>query len=336
VPNLTDLSVRSLPAGLHFDGRLKSFGIRVGKNRRTWIVVKGTNRTKVALGHYPALSLAEARKRALVALGSPHDPRVVPTFPEALAAFLDLNRWKPNSKKVLVSSLRHFTWTRPLNKITHEDVAQAIEAIRAPSARAHALQDIRTFFNWCIPRYLSSSPAQGIKKPPQPSRTRVLSDDELKRVWLAAQEIGHPFGTIVRLLILTGQRKSEIGTLTWEQITDDRITLKETNNGREHTFPIGVFVSSLLSNVPAGARSGYLFARLGAADMPYNGYGYGLRLLHKLSGTSDWTLHDLRRTFATGLASLGIPIHVTERLLNHVSGSQSGIVGDRPAPQGAA
>ncbi|MGA8583656.1 MAG: Arm DNA-binding domain-containing protein [Roseiarcus sp.] len=68
MPGLTDLSVRNLPEGLHLDARLSSFGIRVGKRRKTWIVIKGKNRTKVSLGQYPAMSLADARKRAMVEL----------------------------------------------------------------------------------------------------------------------------------------------------------------------------------------------------------------------------------------------------------------------------
>lgn len=326
--SLTDRAVQTLKAGTYFDTKTPAFGIRIGKHRRTWIITKGRERSVLTLGHYPALTLAEARKRALIALGSPYDPKTVPMYPEALAAFLELPRWKPNTKKVLVSSLKHFTWSRPLDKITHEDVAIAVEAITAPSARAHALQDIRTFFNWCIPRYLSSSPAAGIKKPPQPSRSRVLTDDELRRVWISAKEIGYPFGTIVQMLILTGQRKSEIGTLRWEQIQDDRITLPDTKNGRAHTFPIGSSLRKLIDSLPHTLSSPRAFCFPGRdTQSPFNGYGYGLRKLLELSGTSDWTLHDLRRTFATGLASLGVPIHVTEKLLNHIKGSLSGVAG---------
>src|SRR5271157_5475965 len=88
VPNLTDLAIRTLPEGLHLDTRLTSFGIRVGKKRKTWVVIKGKNRTKVALGHYPAISLADARKRALLALAaSGTDQAASPTFPIAFKEF---------------------------------------------------------------------------------------------------------------------------------------------------------------------------------------------------------------------------------------------------------
>ena len=92
VPALTDLTVKNLPPGLHFDARLTSFGIRVGKKKKTWVVIKGKNRTKVSLGHYPALSLHDARRRALIALTSPDAPieRIASQlFPDVLETYLE-------------------------------------------------------------------------------------------------------------------------------------------------------------------------------------------------------------------------------------------------------
>ena len=126
----------------------------------------------------------------------------------------------PTSPRIGVSNQAHphpaLSWTKPLDQITHRDVVDALDAIEAPSERAHALKDIRTFFNWCIPRYLKTSPCVGIKKPPQKSRDRVLTDDELARSGNGREELGYPYGTIVQLLILTGQRSGEIAALQWE------------------------------------------------------------------------------------------------------------------------
>lgn len=330
--SLTDLTVQKLKAGVYFDTKTPAFGIRVGKRRKTWIITKGRERSVLTIGHYPALSLGDARRKALIALGSPLVSQTHLTFPEALTLFLGQSKWRPRSKKVLESSLRHFTWTRPLAKITHEDVAQAIEAVKSPSARAHALKDIRSFFNWCVPRYLLSSPAQGLKMAPQKARSRVLTDDELKRVWIAAETMGYPFGTIVMLLILTGQRKSEIGSLQWSWIQKDRIVLSRlfTKNGREHTFPLGQLSASLLSAISpktnSSTSSNAIFLATTSTSKSYNGWAFHLKQLQKQSGTSGWTLHDLRRSFATGLASLNVPIHVTEKILNHVSGTTGGLV----------
>lgn len=321
MPNFTDLSVQKLPEGLHFDGKLPSFGIRVGKQRKTWLVIKGQNRTKVRLGHYPSMTLQEARRRALLSLGSPLQDRPTISFPDAIDTFLKLPRWRPASRRVLQSSLRHFSWKRNVDKITHEDVAEALDAIEGKSAQAHALKDIRTFFNWCVPRYLSQSPCIGLRMAPQASRDRILTPEELKAVWNACEGT---FGTIVKLLILTGQRKMEIGLLQSDQIKGDLVELPPhvTKNGRAHQFPIGPLAQALIPS-----RDGYLFRSSKNEDELYNGYAFHLKELQKGSGTSDWTLHDLRRTFATIHAELGTPIHVIEKLLNHVSGSLSGVAG---------
>jgi len=330
VPNLTELAIRNFKPGLYMDDRTPAFGIRVGKNRKTWIVLREPNRTKVTIGHYPALGLSDARKKAMATLSAPPQQQSQLTFPQAVEMFLAQPRWRESSKRVLTSSLRHFDWKRQLNKITHEDVASALEAISGVSARAHALKDIRTFFNWCVPRYLPSSPCIGMKMDTQPSRDRVLSDDELKRVWKAAETAGYPFGTIVRLLILTGQRKSEIGNLRWEHLSDGFGNLPGaiTKNGREHSFAIGPWASALIpaknDRVTGGVRP-FVFSASNDKLKPYNGYTFHLKQLQKASQTSGWTLHDLRRTFVTNLAALGVPVHVAEKQINHASGTLSGV-----------
>ena len=182
---LTDATIRALTGGILYDnGRIPAFGIRAGKTRKTWFLIKGN--TKLTIGHYPDLSLAEARKRALAALGAPNKVEVMtPTFPVALSEFYEkhVTQLRPLSayqiKRILDG---HFKWSKPLDQISHRDVAEALDAIKAPSERAHALKDIRTFFNWCIPRYLKSSPCVGIKKPPQKSRDRVLERIRLSSI----------------------------------------------------------------------------------------------------------------------------------------------------------
>jgi len=302
---------------LYFDTKTPAFGIRIGKNLKTWLIVKGERRTKIRLGHYPTMTLQEARKRALVALGSPMEGEKRPTipFPEALDAFLSLSRWRPRSKTVLQSSLRHFPWKRNVDKITQENVIEALDAIKSPSAKAHALKDIRTFFNWCVPRYLAVSPAAGLKIPKQPSRDRILTADELKRVWNASLELGR-YGQIVRLLILTGQRKGEIAQLQPSWISENSITIPAlvAKNGREHAFPIGQEAKSILDHFQMTA-------------VPFNDWQRQKAKLDQQSSVSGFTIHDLRRTYASLHAEIGTPIHVIEKLLNHVSGSLAGVAG---------
>jgi len=324
----TDISLRALSEGLYFDEKTPAFGIRIGKSRNTWIVLKEPNRTKLRIGHYPDLSLADARKRAMVAIGTPMEPRIkAPSFPDARQLYLDQGNWRPRSRYQVTRNLtRHFSWQTSIDKISHQDVAEAIAAIKGRSQAAHAFKDIRSFFNWCVPRYLKSSPCAGLKSPAQNApRARVLSNAELRAVWKAAVTYGAPFGTIVRLLILTGQRRGEIAALRSEWIGDDVIVFPAefTKNAREHVLPLVEMTQAIIREV---AREGLLFQARGS-DLPFSGFGASKKALDAKCKIEPWTLHDLRRTFATNLAALGTPIHVTEKILNHVSGTTGGIVG---------
>ncbi len=330
VVRLTDLTVRSLPEGVYFDERTPGFGILIGKRSKTWLVVRGRGRVRKSIGHYPAVSLADARKRALLALAANEAEQIAtPAFSEALSEFKEkhLAHLRPVSayqiKRVLT---RHFSWMKPLDQITHRDIVQVLDAIEAPSERAHALKDIRTFFNWCIPRYLKTSPCVGIKKPPQKSRDRVLTDDELRKVWKRAEELGHPYGTIVQLLILTGQRSGEIAALQWEWVADETISIPAsvTKNARATTIPLGQLARQIIAGVPR--LGALLFPARGYTDKPFTGFGVR-KLALDTCGVKGFTHHDLRRTFATNMAKLGVRLEVTEKLLNHVSGSLGGIVG---------
>src|SRR5437868_4086967 len=114
IAKLTHLTLQNLKPGLHYDARTPGFGIRVGARRRTFFVVRGSARVQTTIGYDPVLSLAEARKRALVALGSPLELKT-----EAKDMFLALDRWRLGSKRVLTSNLNHFPWRGQLSKISH-------------------------------------------------------------------------------------------------------------------------------------------------------------------------------------------------------------------------
>ena len=312
--HLTDMSIRTLPEGIYFDDRTPSFGIRIGRHRKTWIVLKGTNRTKLRLGHYPALSLSEARRKALYALGSPLHPSSAPLFTDARSEFLAQDRWKQTSAKEITRLLtKHFNWAKTLDKITPADVAAAVDAIHAKSEAAHALKDIKTFFNWCVPRYLPHTPCTGIKPPVRYiPRERLLTNDELARIWMAADTMGH-YGRHVQLLITTGQRCHQILGLKDEWIADNSITFPAPSmkNNRTHVIPLGELTASLLQD--RGSLTRFQYRKKAKLDA--------------LSGVTGCTLHDIRRAFASGMASLGINLPVIERLLAHRSGSFAGIVG---------
>ena len=187
---------------------------------------------------------------------------------------------------------------------------------------------------WCERRfYLKSSPCARLQAPGAvTTRERVLTDAELAAVLLQARKTPYPFGAIVELLILTGQRRGEIAALRWEWIDDEAktITLPSsiTKNKQAHTFPYGDLASAVIAAIPRLNEYVFPAARDRLKHKPatiFNGWSKPKVAFDKACPIAAWTLHDLRRTFATNLAALGTPIHVTEKLLNHVSGTVSGV-----------
>lgn len=171
----------------------------------------------------------------------------------------------------------------------------------------------------------------GMKAPGKPSsRDRVLSDDEFTLIWTKAGIIGHPFGTIVQILMLTAQRRGEVAAMQWNDIDTGKavwtIPADRTKNGKPHAVPLSPSALALLASIPR-MTSPFVFPARGKPNQPYSGYSKGKRELDAAADLHDWTLHDIRRTAATGMARLGIAPHVVERVLNHVSGTFSGVAG---------
>jgi integrase len=333
VPKLSDPTIRALiPRKGQFDvwdATLPSFGVRVSQGGSKTFVLKLHN-VRRTIGRYPLISLSQARleARRLMAertLGRVH-PRSI-TFAHARSLFLaDKERAaKPSTLSEYARLLNRLPFKGQLSAVSHEDVSRELNKIKFPSEHAHVVVAAKVFFNWSIKRrFITDNPMLGLSHRPSTARARVLSEAEVKSIWNAVEGT---FGKIVKLLILTGQRRGEIAALRPAFFTHDICTLPAslTKNGREHSFPIGpLAVSLVVSALPSAAP--YLFAARRKPNHPFNGWGKCKAALDKKSGVTEWTLHDLRRTFATQLASLGTPIHITERLLNHVSGTQSGIV----------
>ncbi|MGC1860054.1 MAG: site-specific integrase [Methylocystis sp.] len=344
---LNDIVVNALkppPKGqvTYWDATLPSFGLRVSQGgTKTFVLVYGEARTRQTLGRYPIISLADARteaKRILaqLTLGTHTTPTI--TFAEGLATFLanTEKRNKPRTAKDYRRLLhRHFLPTlgkKKLGDITPHDITRIIDDLLAtPSECAHAFAAIKIFFRWAIRRHLTkTNPADGLQGPPKSaSRERVLTDAELRHVLVHARQKGFPFGHVLQLLILTGQRRSEIGSLEWNWIDTDTRTItlpaSVTKNRREHAFPYGDMVAATLNGIDRRGR--FLFPGSKDAHLPITGWSNFKAAFDKKCKVESWTLHDLRRTFATNLAALGVRLEVTEKLLNHVSGSFGGIVG---------
>ena len=337
--HFTDLAIRNLKSPTEgnvtfWDDTTPAFGVRISpRGRKTWIVMRGKRRSRTRIGLYPDLPLTEARKRAKVLLSEAELEVGRMAFGEALNQFLDLHgrTLKPVSKKELERVLRrHFLpeyGQRPIGNITRQSIAAVLDRLaNTPSEAAHAFKDVRCFLRWCVSRgHLAHSPCEGMRSPSRyVPRQRVLNDTELKTLWQTVDGIGYPFGTMVKMLILTGQRSGEIMSLRFDYIDKERgtITFPETKNGRVHLVPFGTLFVEVLKTVPLS--EGYLFPGRDL-DKPYNGGGKQKWQLDKELDLPHFTLHDLRRTFATKLAELGIAPHIVERLLNHSSGTISGV-----------
>jgi integrase len=169
-----------------------------------------------------------------------------------------------------------------------------------------------------------SNPVAFTEKREEQKRERVLSDDELRAIWNAAGE--GDYGTIVKLLMLTGQRREEIGGLMWSEIADGKINLppNRTKNGKAHFVPLAEAALALL---PKRTGRDHLFGRGDGAD-GFAGWSAAKAALDKRLGDMPaWTLHDLRRTVSTQMHEKGVAPHVVEAIINHISGHKAGVAG---------
>jgi integrase len=232
---------------------------------------------------------------------------------------------------------------RKLQDIRRRDVIDLLEEI-AQSGRATTANRVRAylskFFGWCVDReVIENSPAIGVKAvAKEKSRARVLTDDELRWFLAACEDLRQPWGPLGKVLVLTGQRLGEVVGMTDAEIEGDvwRLPAERTKNGRPHDVPLSDTVLEVLSSMMRLGNAGLYHTTNGA--MPLSGYFKGRNAIAQrmveiasedCGGPVEiphWTFHDLRRTAATGMARLEIPVRVTEAVLNHVSGTGGGIV----------
>lgn len=330
--HLTDLSVRAIKPSekyvTYWSAATPGFGIRVGKKCRTWTVMRGRSRERVSIGRYPDLSLADARKEALRLLseecGGPRP--VTKTFEEARVEFLDehyrgvTSRWPHIVKLLLEKHFKHIE-RRQLADINDEDIARILRKLAAtPSQQLHVYRAARTFFNWCTRpprRYLAHSPMQGYAPPGKDRKgTRVLTNDELRAVWNASSAGSR---LVLRLLILWGTRNEETTSLARAWRTADVLTIpgSSTKNGRDHAIPILPLAGSILDARPECGP--FFFPGRYTNHVPLTAGSLNRMKdeVQKETGTSGWTLRDIRRTFRSNMARLKIPRDVCEVLINH-------------------
>lgn len=232
--------------------------------------------------------------------------------------------------------------TKPLPKITRADVVAVFDRMPGPQVanRRNVFAVLRRLFRWAISRGdIERSPMEGMETPPPvKARDRWLSDAELGRVWNQAYKTHRCFGPIVRLLIVTGQRREEVASLSWEELDQAELmwTLpgNRAKNGEPNRIPLNALAVGVLDGIAGGAkwpRQGKIFPT--STGGSFTAYHKGKEKIDRLVAEdgggpiAPWRLHDLRRTLATGFQRLGVRFEVTEAVLNHVGGSRAGVAG---------
>lgn len=352
---LTKSAIDTLPVSkvdlVYWDVGLPGFGVKVTpKGRKVFVVMyraAGGRLRKYTIGPYGRVTLHQAKfaaQKIFTAKMEGRDPaaekrearrkvvedRVDNLLEAFIAQHVAQNRSAGEVSRMLRREINPCWGTGSIHEITKRDVVELVSAIHqrgTPVAANKVLKTIKTFLRWCVGRaVIDLSPADGIPLPAKEvSRDRVLTDDELVRVIVAARVIGDPYGAIVEFLALTGQRRAEAARCTWDEI-DIRARVwtlprERTKNGKGHIVHLSERAISVLS----GTRKlgNFVFSQTG--KNPFQGFSAAKRELDILSGVTRWRLHDLRRTCVSGMARLAVAPHVADKILNHQSGTISGV-----------
>ena len=348
-----------LPAGktdhIEWDDDLPGFGLRLrgsgDRPRKTWVAqYRAHGRTRrMKIGAVEKLSPDEARKTArkiLAKVEIGHDPQGEKaarrqqdehTLAAVIAEYLKAKQpvVRRNTYRELVRYLTgsHFKplHAQPLDQITRRDVAFRLTKITAENGSitaGRARATLSALFAWALGHGLAEiNPVVGTLKPQDAvPRSRVLSDPELTSIWHACGD--DDLGRVVKLLICTGARRSEVGGMGWSELELERgtwtIPAARAKNHRSLTLPLPQIALDIVARVPRMVGRDQLFGM--RASRGFTGWAAKAeRALRAASQVTDWTLHDLRRTVATRMADLGVQPHIIEAVLNHVSGHKGGV-----------
>lgn len=335
----------------------------------------GNRPRKMTIGPYPVFSLARAREAAGAALRAVSEGRdpgaeklakvaarldaanlataVLDEFLQRYVRVKNRESTARDTSRFIDNEVRPKWKHRQIQTITKRDIVELLDSIvdrGAPASanRVHAI--LRRFFNWAVERdIVQTSPVATVPAPtPEISRDRVLASDEIRLVWMAAERIGWPFGAMVKLLLLTGQRRDEVSRAVraeFDLVAENphwTIPKERAKNGKAHVLPLPRQVVEILEGLPVvEGKAKLIFTTTGKT--PISGFSRAKQNLddEMLALARDeavqrgedpetvevkpWRFHDLRRTAASGMASLGFPVHVVEAVLNHKSGQIKGV-----------
>ena len=332
--------------------------LTIGQHGSPWTADQARRRAQELLGQVrsgadPAADRALARREALKGDARRAERLFAVVADRWFRQHVQLGdlRSQKDIEGVLERDLKPAFADRTVDEIDREAVAAALEAIgeRSGSAANKAHKWLRQMFNWLIDKgVVATSPLNRMSRPfAENARKRRLTLCELVVLWAALERLPDPFRSFYRLLILLGQRLREVADLPWSEIdveaADWLVPGGRTKNKLEHLVPASEQAIALLEAMQpdAGLRRGPVFTTDGI--VPINGFSKTKARLDEAvaglvresdaaralvgDGLAPWVVHDLRRSLATGCQGIGIALEVTEALLNHISGTRSGIAG---------
>lgn len=305
---------------------------------------------RITIGPYPSISLSDARKRARSvydaakhgidlpvqerreAEEATRSERRPKTVADLLRRYVEEHckanqrRWE-QTERLFKAHVEPSIGTKELGEVRRADVVELLDDLQNRKGLNAQVNRVRSqvlaAFNWAVERdFLDANPAASVKKRKkiEVPRARVLDDAELVAIWRAADSLTYPSNQLIKLLILTGQRRDEVRCLSWAEIRADIWILPgDRNKGRrDHEIPLPAAAIDLLKALPQVGP--FVFSCDSKGAKPYAGMKRLKEILDRESGVRDWTIHDIRRTVATGLGRLGIQQDVIERVLNHGRG----------------
>jgi integrase len=314
---------------------------------------------KLTIGPWPKVTLEHARKDATAALlqvkqdadpaaakmqartdaRTAADAQARDTVANLAAQYVEKHvrvKTRPTSQEQTEGILRRVVlpaWQgRTVHQIQRRDIIELLESVAfgnppRPILANRVLAVVRKFFNWLASRdVIVASPCVGVDRPGEErARDRYLDDTEVAQVWRACDGLGYPYGSFIQLLLLTGQRRTEVAGMRWSEINGTlwELPAARTKNARAHTVPLSAQAQAIIAAAPRIVGSEYVLSSL-----VLNGYGRVKAAVDvRLHLAQPWVFHDLRRTVASGMQRIGVQVPVIEQILNHRSGTFRGIVG---------
>jgi integrase len=343
-----------------WDKRTQGFGLRLRKGTAlTWIYQYGIGGQDYRMTLAGSMSCEEARTKAeeyrvrvqgarngdtnvIHPARAREQQRAIAAQPKALTFGAHVQTYLEARKSVVKQNTfeeitRYLTKsfaelsTLTLDKIDLQTVAVELNAIEKASGAAsanRARSAIFGFYRWAIGEagLCTDNPVRETlkRKGENKARDRALTNEEIATVWLNAPN--SDYGNIVKLILLTGCRREEIGSLRWDEIDTDARTITipadRSKNGKPHVIPLSDLAFEILRGI--GRRGDHVFGRKATG---FSGWSRGKKDLDKIVKLEPWTVHDLRRSTATGMAEIGVQPHIVEACLNHISGHKSGVAG---------